>query len=180
MKKIKDLLKIKLLLPSVIAILLISSGIAYAINKKSQQEEEARLSEFYHPFFSDDIFADMEAMEKQMNQAFDEHRKLMKKMFSNVEKRQKSKKSSNSLQLHEDEKSYKYELKFSDFSKDDVIISVNDRILTISAQKESSSKDKSYSGASLYYSLSIPSNAQSKPDIERKSDKIVISFKKEE
>ena len=152
---------------------------AYALAKDSK-DQEAVVEE--GQLFSHDIFADMDEMEKEMDRAFERHHNLMKKMFKNAHSSFKNHTSSNaSLLVNQNDKNYKYVLKFSDFKKEDIVVGVSNGILIISAKNNSSSKDKNgvaNQASSFYYSLALPNDAKGDPEIIREDKKITVKFAK--
>jgi len=153
-------------------------GLALKHKEKEERPEMVWHDDFRNSFFESDIFAEMEAMEKQMDKAFEEHRKIMKKMMHS-----ENLSSKNSLALFQDEKSYRYELTFDSFKKEDVMVSVDNRVMTVSAAHGELKKDKKKgelrSSNNLFYSLTIPQDAVGNPEIKREEGKIVIKFAKE-
>jgi len=188
MKKIKSLLTPKLII-LVLTLSIFAAGATFAIARNAKQKEEKESAkmiwqnDFHRSFSGADVFAEMEAMEKQMNKTFEEHRKLMAKMFHETRKQDDDQSGSkNSLALYQDNQSYRYELTFTSFKKEDVVISVNGGIMVVSAKSEKSEKDKkkgeSHLSNNFFYSLSIPSDAVDNPDIKREEGKITIEFTK--
>ncbi|MCE3255400.1 MAG: hypothetical protein K0R25_894 [Rickettsiaceae bacterium] len=179
MKKIKSLLSHKLLI-SLLIVSFVASGTTCAIAAKQKAEKESSEA-IWKDAFGADIFAEMEAMEKQMNKVFEEQRKLMVKMLKNAEENSRNS-SSNSLALYQDEQSYRYELTFNQFKKEDVAVGINNGIMTISAKNEGSGKDKkkgeSHIYSNFFYSLSIPSDVVGDPEIKREEGKVTIKFAK--
>lgn len=186
MKKIKLLLKPKFII-SFVALTILIAGASYAIakNQKGETESEALWrDDFHHSFFGGDIFAEMEEMDKRMNKIFAEHKKIMAKMIQNADQSGKKSGTNNFLALYQDEGFYRYELTFNSFKKEDVVITVDNNIMTISARSEKSKKkkdkDESRSVNNFFYSLTIPSDAVGDPEIKRDDGKITITLKKSE
>lgn len=185
MKKLSRLSKI-------IAIALVAilglSGAAYAIAKKSENKTENAEKIWQDSFFvsplHSDIFAEMEAMEKHMNKMFEEHRKLVSEMFSNVENKGSKQQERSSLSLFQEDEFYRYELVFSSFKKEDVMINVENRIVTFSARKDEEKNSKKsgemHASKNFYYSIALPENAEDKPEITREDKKITVKFRKQD
>ncbi len=176
MKKIKS--SLTLIITLVLALLLASTAAAYFIIKNSRPNPDVILQTgFNHPFMGADVFSQMQEIDKQIDSAFEQQRKLVSKIF---QESKASLRSSSSLTSYQDEKFYRYELKFSSFKKEDIVISYEGGMLTLSAKSDKSlSKDKTKelrSSKSFYYSLSIPSDVVGDPEIKREEGKIEIKF----
>lgn len=174
MKKVesKKILLILLIIVSVVALVL-----AYLLAREMNRKNEADFSRFFnHHSFSDDVFADIQQIEKEMDQAFESHQKVMKQMFKNAHSSFKNHASSSSNLISvTTDKSYEYSLSFSGVKKENVVVGVSNGILVISAKEEKSSNAKSQQ-TSFYYSLALPSDAVGEPELTREDGKVLIKF----
>lgn len=172
------------------------SGTVLAKSKDSQKQLTENIKEDFDsnivqehhkifeqdPFFSEnDIFTEIAAMEKRMNEIFVNHHKNMQKIFNEANKSQNSK-SQTSIKKSEDDKNYYYELNFYGFKKEEVAVKIENNSLSFAAKNQENTSDKevkSQSKASFYYSFSLPKyNEKIEPKIVREDNKIVVSFEK--
>jgi HSP20 family molecular chaperone IbpA len=154
----------------------ITSQVAYAEVKTPEKKQTIKN-------FPNDVFAEMEAMEKQLSEALENQQKMMRKMFEEAKNMQFGGKTGGvSLANYQDENFYTYELNFSSFKKEDILVNVTERILTISAENENVSTDKKKVEMQLsnnfFYSMTIPTDADAEPQIKREEGKIIVKFKK--
>ena len=127
------------------------------------------------------IFAEMDAMEKRMNDVFRAHHEYMKSVFDRAAKGNAEINQANVF-LKEDNNFYYYELNFSGFKKQDVAVGIKDNILTFSAQskkEQDNKKQKSQSSSNFHYSLMVPEyNSKKDPEIIREDNKIIVKLSK--
>ncbi len=172
----------------VIASVLTLTGTTYALAKKNENKIENAEKIWHDSFFisplHSDIFAEMEAMEKHMNKMFEEHRKFMSEMFRNAENKGDKQQERSSLSLFQEDEFYRYELIFSSFKKEDVMINVENRVVTFAARRDeekvSKKKGELRSSKNFYYSITLPENADDKPEIIREDTKITVKFRKKD
>lgn len=136
----------------------------------------------YDPFFDNSsIFAQMENMQRKMDNAFKAHRQSMELVFKQAGKNGSGINKASVFQRNEKD-SYLYELDFSGFKKEDVVVNIKDNILTFKAENKKENGDKnynSYSSSSFYYSFSIPKyDTKKEPQITREDGKIIVKFAK--
>lgn len=128
---------------------------------------------------SNDIFSEMVLMDKKMNEVFYNHRKHMNQMFEEVQK--KSTNRSEVVQRENDD-SYFYELDFSGFKKEDIVVAVKGNLVTFSAENKRTAggeRKNAYSTSSFYYSFLAPQYDVSKePEITRLDGKIIVKLSK--
>ena len=142
----------------------------------------AQLMQFDDPFFtSDNIFKEMTLMEKNMDDMFAAHREHMAKIFDQAAKNNIST-TKTSVSSREDEANYYYDLAFSGFKKDDIVVAIKDNNLTFSAKKDQDKSDKDQklkSSTNFYYSFFVPQyNTKIDPEITKQDDKITVKFAK--
>lgn len=114
----------------------------------------------FHPplaFADDNFFAEIHEMEKRIDQEFINHQKHMREIF---EKAQKNSDQSNVSKVlsHEDSENYYYQLDFSGFKKEEIIVAVKDNVVSFSAESKRSEDKKNQSfnsSSSFHYSFSI-------------------------
>lgn len=148
-----------------------ASQAAFAASKSSH--EEAVFSDFEAEFSKN-----IAATQKEIEQMIENQRKMIAKMMDDSKKNlQNLNSSKTSLTMQQEKDSYIYKVTFDAFKKEDVAVSVNDRIMTISAKSESAKKGK-ISSNSMFYSLSIPQDASDVPELTRRKNEILIKFLK--
>jgi HSP20 family molecular chaperone IbpA len=129
-------------------------------------------------FDNNSIFAEIEAIDKKMEEIFKAHHKHIRDSF---EKDSKYSENSNKTAVfsHQDEKYYYYELSFSGFKKEDVSVEIKNNILTFSAkEKEENKEKKQYLAANFFYSFSLPQyDNKHQPEIIREDKKIIVKLK---
>ena len=119
------------------------------------------------------IFAEMAAMEKNMNEVFASHQKQMDEIFAQAKKSGPASKSQ--VSSRQDKDNYYYELSFSGFKKEDVAVQFKDRVLTLSAV----SGKEDQGATSFNYSFLAPqADVKKEPEVVRSDDKIVVTVKK--
>ena len=119
--------------------------------------------------FHDKFFQEMIESEKRMNRLFFEEQKSFQKAFANEKSASKTK-----ISNHQDDDNYYYELYFSDFKKDDIVVAIKDGNLSFFANKND---EKSQSN--FYYSFSAPNYDSAKaPEISRQENMIVVKLAK--
>lgn len=131
---------------------------------------------------SEGIFAEMNEMQKRMNEIFANQHKQMAKIFLDGSRKKNIKSENSSVMTKQDDNFYYYELSFSGFDKDKVLVSMKNGFLTFAANKDGEFKDKkseSKNASSFRYSFSIPAyNEKIDPEITKMDDKIVVKFAK--
>lgn len=126
--------------------------------------------------FNDDIFVEMQEMQKRMDKVFSDHQEYMAKAFAESKKSNATK---TSIAQKEDDDNYYYELNFAGFKKDDVVVSLKDDILTFSAAKKSDEKAKEQYASNFYYSFSVPQrNEKIEPQITKEDNKVIVKLAK--
>ena len=126
--------------------------------------------------FYENFEKEMSLMQKNMNEMFEHHKSFMKK----ISNPNKSSNSFTSVTRKEDDNFFYYELKFTKFDKDEVIVGIENDTLTFSGVNKEKEKKKTQE-ISFYYSFSIPSFDKSvKPEIKREKDKIMVKLKKKD
>ncbi len=160
-----------------------------------QQRLERKWQGFYtildfdHQKFDDALFFDetnffkeMQLAQKSINEVFENHRKKINQAFKESESKANKNSSATSVLKREDNQNYYYELSFTGFNKEDILVTIKSGFLTFSAknEKENKSKDqKSYAAAKFNYSFSLPEYDEKKePEILRQEDKIVVKLAK--
>jgi HSP20 family molecular chaperone IbpA len=127
------------------------------------------------------IFEEMTAMEERMNDIFARHHQYMKQAFKQAVSNSSNAKNTNII-AKEDSENYQYELNFTGFKKEDIIVNVKNNLLTFLAKQEKidKNKDNNFKSASnFYYSFLIPADlANKEPEILRQENKITVKFKK--
>ncbi len=130
----------------------------------------AKAHEHRDPFFN--IFAEMEEMQKNMDQLFANHQKHMREIFDAAQKNDKTNKSK--VSTREDKDAYYYELSFSGFKKEDISVQIKDQVLTFSAQKND---EKTQETSNFHYSFLAPQlDAKKEPEIIRLDDKLFVKL----
>ncbi len=126
--------------------------------------------------FVSNLDQDLAALENEAKEKFSNHRGNIKKAFGN------SASDANAvISSHEDDQNYFYELKFSGFNKDEIVVKV-DKLINFSAKtkKEVNDKDKKSSSSSSFdYSFSLPDyDKKVKPEITKEDGKITVKLAK--
>ncbi len=132
-------------------------------------------------FAHNDIFSEMEEMEKVMHESFIAHQKMMQKAFANIEKSNDTKFTSR-VSNSSDNNNYYYQLDFSGFKKEEILVSVKDNVVSFSAKSsETKSSEDSSSNAStqFHYSFLAPEyDHKSDPEIIKKDNQIIVRLAK--
>jgi HSP20 family molecular chaperone IbpA len=128
-------------------------------------------------FADDNFFNEIEAMQKEIEKTFADHRKRAKEIFDSNNVTNKSKVSST-----EDDKNYFYQLDFSGFKKEDVVVSVNNNSVSFSAENKKFKSNKTQeqqAQGSFYYSFLVPQYDEKKePEIIRKDNQVIVKLTK--
>lgn len=134
----------------------------------------AKAKEARDPF--SEMFSEMMAMEKTMNEAFAIHHQKMRTAFEKAQKNTDVASSNYSeVASKEDDDDYYYELRFSGFKKDEILVEVKDKTLKFAAQKNSENS----SSSSFQYSFFLPKyNPEKSPEIIKTNDKVVVKLSK--
>ncbi len=119
--------------------------------------------------FHDKFFKEMVESEKRMNRLFFEEQESLQKAFEHEKSASKTK-----ISNRQDDENYYYELYFSDFKKDDIVVAIKDGNLSFFANKND---EKSQSN--FYYSFSAPNYDSAKaPEISRQENLILVKLAK--
>ena len=128
-------------------------------------------------FLDDVFFNQIEAMQKQMEKTFADHRKHANEILDSSNLTNKSKVSS-----IEDDKNYFYQLDFSGFKKEDIVVSVNNNSVSFSAENKKFKSDKAQEQqvqGSFYYSFLVPQyDGKKEPEIIRKDNQVIVKLAK--
>lgn len=129
-------------------------------------------------FADDDFFDQIEEMEKEMAQ----HRKNIRKVFEDAEKKSAAS-STSKVYSSEDDKNYFYHLDFLGFKKEEIVVGIKDNSVSFSAESKKSGEDKNNSvsshSTSFHYSFSVPQyDTKKEPEIIRKDNQIVVKLAK--
>ena len=149
-------------------------------------------SHFFHNFdedFEEDFFADFDEMHERMEQAFKNHRQMMRQAFEENNKildNSKSSKIQASLQHFEDEKSHNFELKFLGIKPEEINVLIEKNYLVFSTKKADiiSTKNEdiftqSSSSADFYYATYLPKyDEKISPEIIKNNEKISVKLLK--
>lgn len=153
--------------------------------ERIMEEQRKILSSFDHdPFFENPalIFAEMNQIQKRMNDIFADQHKHMTKIFDESKKNKNVKSENSSVVTRQDENNYYYELSFSGFNKEEILVSIKNGFLTFSAKKNEETKDKkseSQSSSSFSYSFSTPQyDEKIEPEITKQDGKVIVKFVK--
>lgn len=155
------------------------------------------LNNFYHDFDSDyvnfiddqnDIEREVNRMQRRMDRIFSQHHNFFENNHFKNQNLNLSEVNNSSVKLHEDDKSFYYELSFSGFKKEDINIEIKDNILTFQAQNKISSNNSNdqkniseqiKSNSSFSYSFLLNNhNSTSPADITKLDDKIIVKIAK--
>ena len=145
--------------------------------------QQRDIAEFNRNLFPDNsaIFAEMEAMEKRMNDIFKANHEHMKAVFDQASKGNVQMNRA-AISTKEDNNFYYYELNFSGFNKQDIVVGIKDNILTFLAQSKKENKDKkqkSESSSNFHYSFLVPEyDLKKDPEIIREENKITVKLSK--
>ena len=145
--------------------------------------QQRYIAEFNKNLFPDNsaIFAEMEAMEKRMNDIFKANHEHMKAVFDQASKGNVQMNRA-AISTKEDNNFYYYELNFSGFNKQDIAVGIKDNILTFLAQNKKENKDKkqkSESSSNFHYSFLVPEyDLKKDPEIIREENKITVKLSK--
>ena len=126
------------------------------------------------------IFKEMEEMQKKMKIIFDNHQKQLQILQKEFDKTG-NKPSKSKINFSEVDDGYIYELTFSGFQKEEVVINVENNNLLIFANNQKNSglelENKQESVNSFYYSFSLPDFDRSKqPEIMKLENKIIVKL----
>ncbi len=126
------------------------------------------------------IFKEMEEMQKKMKIIFDNHQKQLQILQKEFDKTS-NKASKSKIAFSEVDDGYIYELTFSGFQKEEVVINVENNNLLIFANNQKNSglelENKKESVNSFYYSFSLPDFDRSKqPEIMKLENKIIVKL----
>lgn len=132
-------------------------------------------------FADDDFFADIREMEAAIHQDFLNHQKRMREIFADVE-RHSGNNNVARVSSSEDADNYYYQIDFSGFTKEEIVVGVKDNILSFAAENKKSGNDKNAeinSSSNFHYSFSIPQyNHKKEPEIIRKDNQIIVKLAK--
>ena len=151
--------------------------------EKVMLNQQRDIAEFNRNLFPDNsaIFAEMEAMEKRMNDIFKANHEHMKAVFDQANKGNVQMNRA-AISTKEDNNFYYYELNFSGFNKQDIVVGIKDNILTFLAQSKKENKDKkqkSESSSNFHYSFLVPEyDLKKDPEIIREENKITVKLSK--
>ena len=118
----------------------------------------------------------LNGMEKKMDEVLSAHKKQMAEILEQATKSD-SNGNKTSILSHQDNKNYIYELNFSGFKKEEIIVEIKDKNLVFSAKKEKKDNN-SQNLSSFYYSFSLPKDAAAVPEIVKEDNKIIVKFSK--
>ena len=191
-KAYKKIISSKIIFASIF--LIIGSLITYSCqqHQDSKPYHKKYYSHFFHDFddaFNDDFFADFDEMHERMEQAFKNHRQIMRQAFEENNKildNSKSSKIQASLQHFEDEKSHNFELKFAGIKPEEINVLIEKNYLIFSSKKADivSTKDgetltQSSSNADFYYANYLPEyDEKISPEIIKNNEKISVKLLK--
>lgn len=132
-------------------------------------------------FADNDFFEEMREMEKKMNQDLALHQKYMREIFDKA-KKDSDRSNVSQVTSSEDADSYYYQLDFSGFKKEEILVAIKDNVMSFSAENKKSENSKelnSRSSASFHYSFSVPHyDVKKEPEIIRKDNQIVVKLSK--
>ena len=170
-----------------VSFVLLGVGATLIAQNFSKTRQQYLVIQDNFPFFSrvafadNDFFAEMREMERKMNQDLANHQKYMREIF---DKAQKDSNQSNVSQVtsSEDADNYYYQLDFSGFKKEEIVVAIKDNVLSFSAENKKSENSKdlsSTSSASFHYSFAVPQyNFKKELEIIRKDNQIIVKLMK--
>jgi HSP20 family molecular chaperone IbpA len=187
-KTFKKIISSKIIFASIF--LIIGSLITYSCQQHQDQKPYKKRyhSHFFHNF-NDDFFHDFDEMHEKMEQAFKNHRQIMRQTFDENEKvfdNSKTSKIQASLQHFEDKKSHNFELKFLGIKPEEINVLIEENYLVFSAKKADiiSTKNEdistqSSSNADFYYATYLPKyDEKISPEIIKNNEKILVKLLK--
>ncbi len=148
---------------------------------KSRQGRLAMYSNFpfYHnfAFANDGFFEEMHQMEKEMDRVFAKQEKQMQEAFAKADQGNKSK-----VSTKEDAENYYYQLEFSGFKKEEILVSVKNNVVNFSAENKKSEHSKNQDlqdNMSFHYSfLATQYDSKKEPEIIREDNKVIVKLAK--
>ena len=162
----------------------ICSGVATCKENKKESsplkiEEELNFENRW-AFDDSGIFKEMEEMQKKMKIIFDNHQKQLQTLQKEFDKTG-NKPSKSKINFSEVDDGYIYELTFSGFQKEEVVINVENNNLLIFANNQKNVglelENKKETVNSFYYSFSLPDFDRNKqPEIMKLENKIIIKL----
>lgn len=145
------------------------------INNHNESFRDLRSDPF---LVSDSIFEEIDAHQKRLNEVFKSNQQQIMEAFKKAEAVQGK---AASVSMDEDSGNYYYQLSFSGFKKDEIIVSVDKNILKFfsKSREENGNKSKNQQESSLYYVFSIPEwNHSKEPEILREDNRIIVRIAK--
>jgi HSP20 family molecular chaperone IbpA len=187
-KTFKKIISSKIIFASIF--LIIGSLITYSCQQHQDQKPYKKRyhSHFFHDF-DEDFFQNFDEMHEKMEQAFKNHRQMMRQAFEENNKildNSKSSKIQASLQHFEDEKSHNFELKFLGIKPEEINVLIEKNYLIFSSKKAEivSAKNEeqsiqSSSSADFYYATYLPKyDEKISPEIIKNNEKISVKLLK--
>ncbi len=187
-KTFKKIISSKIIFASIF--LIIGSLITYSCQQHQDQKPYKKRyhSHFFHDF-DDDFFQNFDEMHEKMEQAFKNHRQIMRQNFVENEKlfdNSKISKIQASLQHFEDEKSHNFELKFLGIKPEEITVLIEKNYLVFSSKKADIISTKiedtatqSSSSADFYYATYLPKyDEKISPEIIKNNEKISVKLLK--
>lgn len=121
---------------------------------------------------------DFAALEREARAKFLHHQDLVKEAINNGS----DSSGSARVSTREDDKNYFYELKFSGFDKDEIMVKTDNGMINFSANTKKEVNDKSRkssTSSSFSYSFVVPNyDKKVKPEIIKEDDRITVKFTK--
>ena len=185
-KTFKKIISSKIIFASIF--LIIGSLITYSCQQHQDQKPYKKRyhSHFFHDF-DEDFFQNFDEMHEKMEQAFKNHRQMMRQAFEENNKildNSKSSKIQASLQHFEDENSHNFELKFLGIKPEEINVLIEKNYLIFSSKKAEivSAKNEeqsiqSSSSADFYYATYLPKyDEKISPEIIKNNEKISVKL----
>jgi len=184
---IKKMLNSRLIILSTGLIFGIAICSSVATCKESKKESnQLKIDEELHyenkwVFDDSGIFKEMEEMQKKMKIIFDNHQKQLQTLQKEFDKTSNNKPSKSKITFSEVDDAYIYELIFSGFQKEEVVINIENNNLLVFANNQKNSglesENKKESVNSFYYSFTLPEFDRNKqPEITKLENKIIIKL----
>ncbi len=160
---------------------LLGVGSTLAVQNFSKTRQQYFLVQDDFPFFPSIAFADMREMEKKINEDLANHQRHMREIFDRAQK-DSERGNVSKVTSSDDSDSYYYQLDFSGFKKEEIVVAIKNNVLNFFAENKKSESDKELDSSlstSFYYSFLVPQyDLKKEPEIIRKDNQIVVKLAK--
>jgi HSP20 family molecular chaperone IbpA len=152
-------------------------GVCITVFVQNYRERQRAFMLYYPGFYDRNFTEEIRMMEKRIDDILKNHNQYLMTSL-NTNQKNDSKVFKSEVFAKQDDNNYCYELNFSGFKKEDVVIDVKNNILTFKMDSKKDSNNN-YLSSNFYYSFLVPDYDTSKgPDIVKNDDKIIVKFAK--